>query len=99
VVAIVPALSLLFWIIGMLLPRTELNWMIGIRTPWTISSEDVWKKTHRAGGTWFKICAIIGLLGVVIPSEALWFLLVPVLAVAVGLVVYSYILYEREKKA
>ena len=85
VAAMVPAFALLFWLIGMLLPRTELNWMIGIRTPWTISSENVWKKTHEVGGVWFKICAVISLLGVVFPAAALWLILVPVLATAIGL--------------
>ena len=95
-IAIVPAISLLFWITSIILPHTELNFMIGIRTPWTISSETVWKKTHQAGGTWFKISALIGLLGIVFPSMAIWFILVPIIATAIGLVVYSYVLYERE---
>jgi len=96
--AIVPAFSFLFWFIGMILPHTEPNWFIGIRTPWTISSEAVWKKTHEAGGRWFKISALIGLFGIVFPSIALWLMLVPIIATSIGVVVYSYVLYEREKK-
>jgi uncharacterized membrane protein len=96
--ATVPAFSLLFWFIGMVLPYTESNWFIGIRTPWTISSETVWKKTHQIGGLWFKISALISLLGIIFPSAAIWFMLVPIVASAIGLVVYSYVLYEQEKK-
>ncbi len=96
--AIIPGLALIFWVIGMILPQTKPNWFIGIRTPWTISSSDVWEKTHELGGTWFKISAIISLLGIVFPSEAIWFILVPIIATAVITVVYSYVIYEREGK-
>lgn len=96
--AIIPAFSFLFWFIGMILPYTEPNWFIGIRTPWTISSETVWKKTHIVGGMWFKISALIALLGIVFPSVALWLMLVPILATAIGVFVYSYVLYEKEIK-
>jgi len=96
--AIMPALSLLFWVIGMILPHTEPNWFIGIRTPWTISSKSVWKKTHAVGGRLFKAVAVLALLGIVIPASALWLVVAPILAVTIGLVIYSYVLYERELK-
>lgn len=44
---LIPPLAGLFYLVGMILPHTELNWTIGIRTPWTMSSEAVWKKTHE----------------------------------------------------
>ncbi len=40
----------LFIYIGFLLGHAEQNWFVGIRTPWTLSSETVWKKTHELGG-------------------------------------------------
>ena len=96
--ALIPVFALLWWLVGMILPHTESNWFIGIRTPWTISSESVWKRTHEVGGRWFKISAIISLFGVIIPTLAIWFIIVPILATAIGVVVYSYVLYEREKR-
>jgi len=42
VVAIMPAVGALFFYVGMLLPRTKRNWAVGIRTPWTMSSDAVW---------------------------------------------------------
>jgi len=98
-VAIVPAFAFLLWFIGMILPHTQPNWFIGIRTPWTISSAAVWKKTHDVGGLWFKISAIISLLGIVFPSIAVWLMIVPIIASAIGVVVYSYVLYEKEERA
>src|SRR2546428_4037075 len=42
--------GLLFVFLGNYLTRVEPNWFIGIRTPWTLSSDTVWRKTHRTGG-------------------------------------------------
>ncbi|MEM1515464.1 MAG: SdpI family protein [Candidatus Bathyarchaeia archaeon] len=41
-------------IIGILCEDSKRNWFIGIRTPWTLSSDRVWEKTHRLGGKLFK---------------------------------------------
>ena len=84
--------------VGFLLGHAEPNWFVGIRTPWTLSSETVWRKTHEAGGKLFKIAGLICLAGVLAGSSALWFILVPVLAVAAYTVVYSYVLYRDEMK-
>lgn len=40
----------LFILIGNYLPRVRTNFFLGIRTPWTLSDEEVWRKTHRIGG-------------------------------------------------
>jgi len=97
-VALLPALCGLFWVVGGLLPHTKPNWTIGIRTPWTLSSEHVWKKTHQAGEMVFKIAAVIGLMGVLFPPYGLWLLVGLVLVGALGLLIYSYILFEEERK-
>jgi uncharacterized membrane protein len=97
-IALIPALAALFYLLGFFLPHTESNWTIGIRTPWTLSSERVWKKTHAIGGIAFKICAVFILFGVIFPSAAIWLIIVPILVTAIGLVVYSYLLYRKERK-
>jgi len=50
---IVGTSSLLFLILGNYLPKTRSNWFFGIRTPWTLSSEEAWIKTHRIAGRLF----------------------------------------------
>src|SRR5680860_832375 len=51
VVSIVPAaLGLFFIVFGVYLPKTSSNWFIGIRTPWTLTSELAWRRTHLLGG-------------------------------------------------
>jgi uncharacterized membrane protein len=88
----------LFVYIGFLLEHAEQNWFVGIRTPWTLSSPTVWKKTHARGGTLFKIAGIVAIAGVLFGRYSLWFVLVPVIAVSVYLVVYSYLEFQRERR-
>ena len=52
-------LGALFLFIGNLMTRMRPNWFMGIRTPWTLSSERVWRKTHRVGGYSFTIAGLI----------------------------------------
>jgi immunity protein, SdpI family len=88
----------LFIYIGFLLGHAEQNWFVGIRTPWTLSSETVWKKTHELGGKLFKIAGVISFVGLLAGEYAMWFILVPALAVAVITVLYSYFEYRKEVK-
>jgi uncharacterized membrane protein len=90
--------GILFLYLGFLLERVEPNWFVGIRTPWTLSSPVVWKKTHALGGKLFKIAGIISCAGALFRDYAIWFILVPALATALGTVVYSYFMFLEEKK-
>jgi uncharacterized membrane protein len=91
-------LGVLLVLIGNLLPLARSNFILGIRTPWTLSSEQVWTRSHRVGGystvvagVLTIVCAFIG--GSVGPSIALASLVVAALVP----VVYSYLLWNRER--
>jgi uncharacterized membrane protein len=92
-------IGMLFIYIGFLLGHAEQNWFVGIRTPWTLSSKTVWKKTHELGGKLFRIAGVISCAGILAGAYAVWFILVPVLVVAVYTVVYSYIEFQKEVKS
>ena len=94
----IPAMAALFYYCGILVENAKRNWFIGIKTPWTLSNENVWNKTHKLGGKLFKSAGIIILLGIVLESYAPYFVLVPILFVSIYLVVYSYIEYQKEIK-
>ncbi len=97
--ALIPAYAVLLFIIGSVMPYTHPNWFIGIRTPWTISSDTVWRKTHRLGGILFRVSAIIGLIGLFFSARVgIWFLVVPLIASVITVVVYSYVAWEGERK-
>lgn len=96
--ALTPGFGLLFYYLGILTENAKRNWFIGIRTPWTLSSDIVWDKTHRIGGKLFKAAGGIALLGVLIPQYAIVLLVAPVLSAAIYSVVYSYVEYSRQNK-
>ncbi len=91
-----PAFGGLLYYIGVVTEHAKRNWFVGIRTPWTLSSESVWDKTHAIGAKLFKIVGVVALLGVLFPNYTIFFILVPVLIVAGYLIVYSYVVYQRE---
>ena len=95
---LLPAFFVLFLFFGFLFEKAKLNWLIGIRTPWTLSSEKVWNETHKVGSKMFKICALITLFGFVFRDLAIWFVIVPAITISIYLFVYSYLVYKKEKK-
>ncbi len=58
------SIGLLLLIIGNMMPKFKSNFYFGIKTPWTLSSEEVWYKTHRLGG---KCFFLIGLFLIICP--------------------------------
>ncbi len=52
----------LFMAIGNYLGKIRSNFMFGIRTPWTLSSELSWNKTHRLGGWLFFATGLLTFL-------------------------------------
>lgn len=90
--------GLLFFYSGILCENAKQNWFIGIRTPWTLSSEKVWEKTHKIGGKLFKIAGVFALFGVFFQDHALFLILVPVILVAAYTSAYSYFEYQKERR-
>lgn len=93
-----PALGILFYSSGVMIGNTKRNWFIGIKTPWTVTSDVVWDKTHKLGAKLFKIAGLLSLLGMVFPSAAIWLVLIPVSVFSVYLIFYSYLEYQKEIK-
>ena len=91
-----PAFGILFYYCGILTENAKRNWFIGIRTPWTLSNDAVWDKTHKIGGKLFKISGIVVLFGIFFRNYALFFILVPVILVAIYTIIYSYVEYQKE---
>lgn len=97
--AMLPFMGILFIFVGYLLRQAKRNWFIGIRTPWTLSSETVWDKTHQLGSVLFIASGVFAFLGAFFGgTAAMWLTLVPVMGSAIFLVIYSFVLYQREMK-
>jgi uncharacterized membrane protein len=89
------ALSALFYFLGFILSKSKRNWFMGIRTPWTLSSDEVWEKTHKLGSLLFKLTSLIIIIGLFFQNYIIWFVLVPIVIVLIVLVSYSYIIYKK----
>ena len=96
--ALIPALGFLFFYIGVLVEKAKRNWFVGIRTPWTLSSDKVWKKTHKLGGVLFKILGVLMFLGLIFEKYAFALLITLIIFIAVFLIVYSYVEYRKIKR-
>lgn len=94
--ALSPAMGILFFAIGFIIGKAKQNWFMGIRTPWTLSSEIVWEKTHRLGGKVFMISGLISILGFFFEGYfALLLIMAPIMVGSIFLVVYSYYEYRK----
>ena len=89
----------LFILIGNLMTRMRPNWFMGIRTPWTLSSDTVWRKTHRVGGYAFVLagCLLVA-MGFVQPAWFAGVLIAAAIGAAVVPVVYSYMVWRGEQE-
>ncbi|MBW2983886.1 DUF1648 domain-containing protein [Candidatus Woesearchaeota archaeon] len=95
---ITPAFGILIYYIGILVEHAKRNWFIGIKTPWTLSSNLVWEKTHKLAAKLFKAAGIIALSGIFIQKYAIWIFLIPVLFAALYPIFYSYFEYKEIKR-
>lgn len=93
------SLGLLLVIIGRYMPQIRFNYFFGIRTPWTLSSLSVWRKTHMVGGYLYFVMGTVFILSSFFENEmSLYIALASLILLSFGIVIYSYILYRNEKK-
>ncbi|HQV93710.1 MAG TPA: SdpI family protein [Anaerolineales bacterium] len=96
---LLPAVGLLFIGIGYLMSGAKRNFFIGIRTPWTLSSDTVWDKTHKLGSRLFMLGGVVTILCAFLGESGIWIMLVAMLGASFVPIVYSYVLYQRETKS
>lgn len=98
--AMLPFMGVLFIAAGYMLRKAKRNFFIGIRTPWTLSSDRVWDKTHQFGSILFMASGVFTIIGGFFGGmTAFWLMFVPLIGSSLFLVIYSYILYRDETKA
>jgi len=98
IASLMPAFAILFYFCGILIGKAKRNYMIGIRLPWTLASDDVWDKTHKIGEKLFKITALFVFLGTFFTQYAFALMFIPLIVSIVYLVIYSYLEYRKIKK-
>lgn len=91
-------MGIMFMIIGNYLPKAKSNFFYGIKTPWTLSSEVSWRKTHRLGGKLFVLSGIVTIISTAILQGKYQTILMTttLMAIVIILIVASYF-YSKEK--
>lgn len=93
------AVGLLFVGLGNYLPRIRSNWWMGIRTPWTLESDRVWRDTHRVGGRAFVAGGLLCVAAALLPDPLRpWVALSALGAASFFSVAYSYFAWRRESR-
>lgn len=88
------AVGAMFVVMGNFFGKLTRNPWIGIRTPWTLASDEVWLRTHRFGGKVFVVAGLVSILGAAL-GQGTVALLVALVFASVASVVYSYFVHRR----
>lgn len=92
---VLPAVGLLLFFMGAILGKAEPNWFVGVRTPWTLSNDEVWHSTHEKSGIIFKIWGLIAITGAIYPARSVWLLVLSITVSIIYLMFFSYREYQR----
>lgn len=91
------AVGLLFIVLGNFMPAMKPNYFVGIRTPWTLENETVWRKTHRLGAWAFILCGMIIAISTLLwdMKIANYVVLISIVSMFTILIGYSYITFKK----
>ena len=93
-------IGVLFMLMGNVLTRVRANWIFGVRTPWTLSSDRAWRQTHRLAGYGFVLAGFVTLVAALFVHRALFAVMVAApLAASLVAVVWSYVAWSRDPAA
>jgi len=89
-------ISLMFVFLGNSIGKIKYNYTFGIRLPWTLADERVWKKTHRFGGRLMVMCGILGCLNAFVNKTfAYQVFMTLIIGCFVVIGMYSYLHYRK----
>lgn len=88
--------SLLFILLGNFFGKIKHNYFLGIRTPWTLANEEVWRRTHRMAGFLWVGAGILGVISAFIPPQiGFWVFMLAILGSTAITFVYSFLLFNK----
>ena len=91
--------GVLMVVLGNIMPKAQRNSLFGVRTQWSMASDDVWQKSQRFGGVALVIAGfVLILLSLFLPGLWNTIAMIAVLAVAAILSARASYRYYREAK-
>lgn len=94
-------IGVLYITLGNYFKTIKANYFIGIRTPWTLESDWIWKETHKLGGKiWFVGGIIVVLCSLILekqPNFTIFLIITGIISIVP--IIYSYILFRKEKNS
>ncbi|MFD0619844.1 SdpI family protein [Paenibacillus sp. GCM10027629] len=93
-------LGILWIMIGNVMGRIRFTYFMGIRTPWTLASEEVWRRTHRFGGKCWFVGGLVMIIAAFFPTAYFLVTFITVLLLSTIIpTIYSYMLYRKGFKS
>jgi len=92
------AVSLLLMLMGNVMGRLKHNYFVGIKTPWTLANEEVWRKTHRLGAVIWTGGGLAGVIMSLLRLSMGWAFIAIIAVMTFIPIVYSYVIYSKLKK-
>lgn len=92
-------IGIMFIFIGFIIKGIKPNWFVGIRTPWTLSSDYVWKKTHVYGSKAFILSGVLFLVTPILPIAYQAYVIWLMFAFILSIIIYSYIIFKNQSEA
>lgn len=86
------SIGILFIILGNYLPKVRQNHSFGVRTAWTLESDENWIKTNRLAGWMYVVCGLVFVLNAFVLSKLVFIIVVPAIFIPI---IYSYYLYKH----
>ena len=94
-------IGLLFMALGNYFKVIKQNYFLGIKTPWTLESEEVWKLTHiLAGKLWIIGGLLVVIFCLVLPENSIFYVFITITAIiTIVPIAYSYLIFKELKKS
>jgi len=99
-IAVFVLVGLLLVFLGNYMGKLRPTWFVGIRTPWTLSSEEAWNKTHRLGGKLFMVMGLLMIAAGIVREQWMNYVAIySVVAFVAVLYPYSYLVWRKDPNA
>lgn len=96
--ALAGGICLLIALLGNVMRKVQRDFLIGIRTPWTLSNEQVWQSTHRFAANSLVAGGMLALTGAIL-NTPLWLPVATILMALFLPAVYSLIFYKQLERS